>query len=80
MRELIFLVIDCLNFLLIVRVLMSWIPHDRYHPIISIIYQCTEPILSPFRRMIPTNMGIDFSPIFAFVFLGILKQVIVRII
>ena len=79
MREIIGLIFEGLNLLLIVRVLLSWIPHDRYHPIISIIYQCTEPVLSPFRNMIPTSMGIDFSPIIAFIFLGVLRQVIFRI-
>ena len=30
--------------------------------------------LRPFQNIFPTSVGIDFSPIFAFMFLGILKK------
>jgi YggT family protein len=72
-------IFDLLNLLLIIRVLISWIPHDRYHPVVAFLYQSTDPLLRPFQNMIPRSVGIDFSPIFAFVFLGILRQVIFRI-
>ena len=72
-------VFDIVYLLLMVRILMSWIPHNRYHPIVSMLYQVTDPILQPFQRIFPTSIGIDFSPIFAFVFLGLLKNIIFRI-
>ena len=73
-------VFDLIYLLLLVRILLSWIPHDRYHHMIQLLYQVTDPILQPFQRLIPTNIGIDFSPIFAFMFLGILKSIIFRLI
>ena len=72
-------VFDIVYLLLMVRILISWIPHDRYHPLVSFLYQTTDPILRPFQNIFPMSVGIDFSPILAFVFLGILKQVIFRI-
>jgi YggT family protein len=72
-------VFDIVYLLLMVRILMSWIPHNRYHPIVSMLYQVTDPILQPFQRIFPSSIGIDFSPIFAFVFLGLLKNIIFRI-
>jgi YggT family protein len=72
-------VFDIVYLLLMVRILLSWIPHDRYHSVVSMLYQVTDPILQPFQRIFPTSIGIDFSPIFAFVFLGLLKNIIFRI-
>ena len=73
-------IFDGLYLLLLVRILISWIPHDRYHPIIQYLYRFTDPMLKPFQNIFPTGMGIDFSPIFAFMFLGILKSIILRLI
>ena len=70
---------DIVYLLLLIRILISWIPHDRYHPIIQFLYQSTDPILKPFQNIFPTSVGIDFSPIFAFFFLSILKSIIFRL-
>tara|TARA_B100000427_G_scaffold179934_1_gene149630 strand:- start:388 stop:651 length:264 start_codon:yes stop_codon:yes gene_type:complete len=62
---------------LIVRVLLSWIPHDRYHPLISFMYDVTDPILKPFQNIIPSwKLGIDLSPILAFFAIGIVRDLI----
>jgi YggT family protein len=79
LTQLILLVFDGLYLLLLARVLMSWIPHNRYHPLIQMLYQITDPILSPFQQIFPRSIGIDFSPIVAFMFLGILKNILLRI-
>ena len=65
---------------LIVRVLLSWIPHDRYHPIVSFLYDITDPILRPFQNIIPSwKIGIDLSPILAFFAIGIVRDLLFRI-
>ena len=67
-------------FALIARVFLSWIPHDRYHPIIEKLYAFTDPILDPFKRLIPAQkIGIDISPIFAFIALNLLESVLYRL-
>ncbi len=73
-------VFDLVYLLLMIRILMSWIPHNRLNPMINLLYQMTDPILRPFQNILPVSIGIDFSPILAFIFLGILKSVIFRII
>ena len=60
---------------LIIRIILSWIPHNRFHPIISFIYQISDPILKPFRNII-SYQGIDFSPIIVFMLLRIIKNII----
>lgn len=58
------------NFVLLIRVLMSWIPLDRSNPtidgIVRFIYDITEPVLAPVRGVLPQGMGIDFSPLVVF--------------
>ncbi len=65
-----------LNFAILIRVILSWVRVDPYHPLVRIIYQITEPILAPFRRAIPPTAGLDFSPIVAFFVLELLRRLI----
>ena len=78
-RQLIDPVFSLVYLLLMVRILISWIPHNRFHPLVSMLYQCTDPILKPFQNIFPRSMGFDFSPILAFLFLGILKNILYQI-
>ena len=72
-------VFHLLELALIIRVLLSWFPHDPHHPLLSILYQVTDPLLRPFRGLVPLG-GIDLSPIFAFIMLGIIQKVLFRLI
>lgn len=69
---------EVLNWLIIIRVLLSWIRHDPYHPIIKFIYEITEPILAPFRRLIPIRPGmpIDWSPFIAILVLQFVERIV----
>ena len=46
------------------------------HPILLLIWQITEPIMAPFRRVIPPMGGLDFSPIFIFLIIGLIRNFI----
>jgi YggT family protein len=48
--------------------------------IIKFIYDVTEPIMAPFRRLLPMGYGIDFSPILAVFALGLLNKLLVQLI
>jgi len=67
------------TFLIIAEVLMSWVPHDRYHPVFRFIEEVTEPVLRPFRRLIPVVGGIDFSPIVALMAVELVRRVILSL-
>ena len=64
--------------LLMIRIILSWLPHNRFHPIIDYIYKITNPILEPFRNMINPIGGIDLSPIIVFFLLGLLRNFLIR--
>ncbi|MBD3380376.1 MAG: YggT family protein [Candidatus Omnitrophica bacterium] len=73
------LLFNVLYFLLIIRIILSWVNPDPYNEIVQIIYRVTDPILAPFRQL-PLQMGgIDFSPIVAFLLLSVLKNFIVNV-
>ena len=49
------------------------------HPILSLVWQITEPIMSPVRKVIPPMGGLDFSPIFIFLVIGLIRNFIYQI-
>ncbi|OGW80930.1 MAG: hypothetical protein A3C47_05655 [Omnitrophica bacterium RIFCSPHIGHO2_02_FULL_51_18] len=65
--------------LIIIRALLSWVNPDPANPIVQFIERATEPILRPFRQLIPTyKLGFDISPLFAILFLYFLKIFLVK--
>jgi len=68
-----------MNWLVIIRALLSWVSPDPFNPIVQMLERVTEPILAPFRRLVPTwRLGIDISPIFALLLIWFSKLFIVR--
>ena len=45
-----------------VRVAFSWIGPNPRNALFRLCYDLSEPILRPIRNLLPTSMGIDFSP------------------
>jgi len=62
--------------ILLARVLLSWVQIDPNNQLAKIIYQLTEPLLAPIRRLLPQGGGMDFSPIVAFIVLLVAEQVV----
>ncbi len=66
------------QFIVIARVLMSWIPNlDPNNPIARVLYQLTEPVLAPIRSALPPVGGLDLSPLVVFLGIFILTQLVV---
>lgn len=68
------LLLQILWFAILIRVILSWFPVDPSNPIIRVLWEITEPVLAPFRRVIPRIGMFDLSPIAAFLVIGILAQ------
>jgi YggT family protein len=66
-------------FMLIVRVVLSWTNPMGGGGLTAFVYQMTEPILAPIRRLIPASSGIDWSPLIAMLLLGVVVRVVVRL-
>jgi YggT family protein len=68
--QLVRLVVQIEVILIFVRILLSWFPGiPPWHPLVRALAAVTDPILVPFRRVIPPIGMIDISPIVALVVL-----------
>lgn len=69
-----------LIWLVIIRCLLSFIPHNPYQPLIRFVYDVTEPIMAPFRRLIPPIGMINISPIVVVFVLELVRRVMIELI
>lgn len=51
--------------LILARVVLSWVRHNPYQPLIRFVYEVTEPVLGFFRGIIPSLGMVDISPLVA---------------
>ena len=77
------IVIYVLMAAVLVRVLLSWIvpiqPSIASNPIIAFVFQITEPILAPIRRVLPAMGMLDLSPMVALLLLSLLQVLLNRL-
>jgi YggT family protein len=59
-----------------IRVLLSWFPIDPRNPLVTILYDVTEPILEPLRRVIPRLGMIDLSPLVAILIIQVIGNIV----
>ncbi|MDE3224193.1 MAG: YggT family protein [Nitrospirota bacterium] len=63
---------------IIARALISWVNPDPWNPIVQFLDRVTEPVLGPIRRRLSWRMGIDVSPIIAFLIILFLQMAVVQ--
>jgi YggT family protein len=65
--------------ILIIRVVLSWVNPDPYNPIVRALYSITDPLLSWLRRQFPLMAGgIDFSPMVVILAIYFIRLFIVK--
>ena len=78
--EIINLVFRLYAYAILARIVLSWIPLERNNLVVQFIYKITEPILAPFRIILPLGgMGLDLSPIIVFFLINLLQRSIINI-
>ena len=62
--QVIFAILSVIQWLVIIAAVISWVNPDPRNPIVQFLYRTTEPILRPFRKILPPRRtgGIDLSP------------------
>jgi YggT family protein len=63
--------------LILVRVVLSFVGQGSYHPMVPLIAQLTDPVLRPIRRVLPDLGGFDFSPLVAMLAIYLARALIV---
>ncbi|HEX6930218.1 MAG TPA: YggT family protein [Gammaproteobacteria bacterium] len=64
----ILLLIHLYFFTILVQVILSWVS-PGWSPVASMLHSLNEPLLRPFRRILPSLGGLDLSPLFAIILL-----------
>jgi YggT family protein len=67
------LVVKMYFFAILALIIFSWIAPQVHHPALALLYQITEPVMGPFRRLLPPLGGLDLSPILVFVVINVLE-------
>ena len=79
-KNFILTVFRLIDFLILARIFISWVPININYKLKQFIYNLTEPLLKPFRNIIPiTSFGVDFSPILAFICLEVLQNILLNL-
>ena len=68
------LFLNVLFYAMIISVILSWVAPGSHNPGAELVAQITEPVLAPFRRIIPNLGGLDISPIFAFIMIQLVQS------
>lgn len=76
---------NLLEWLIFVRILLSWFPINHNNPISQMLFQLTEPILGPARRLMEKSplgggMVLDFSPIIALILMRLVQTVLLNLV
>ncbi len=72
-----------IQYAIFARVIISWLPISKTNSFVRLLYQITEPVLSPLRKIIERsaigrNMMFDFSPVLAFILIGLIRNIVFR--
>ena len=78
------MLIRIIDWIILIRVLLSWIPLNRDNPIVKIVYGLSEPLLYPIRQLLKKSplgegMMLDFSPIILLLILQVIQGILYSI-
>ncbi|HWX77193.1 MAG TPA: YggT family protein [Candidatus Acidoferrales bacterium] len=67
------------QWIIVGRIIASWINADPYNPIVRFLYNATEPVLGRVRRALPIQVGaFDLSPIVVWIAIIFLQRFLVQ--
>ncbi len=69
LAKLLRLVIYTFIFAIIIRAVLSFVGSNPGNPVQPLLYQLTEPLMAPVRRLLPAMGGLDLSPLVVIVLL-----------
>ena len=61
-------------YMIFIRIILSWISPGGHNPMLAVIGQISEPVISMFRRILPPMSGFDFAPMLALIMIYFLQN------
>jgi len=78
MGNMLFILSDLINiykYILIARILLTWLPSiNWYNQPFRFLRDITDPVMTPFQRIIPPIGGLDLSPMLLFLLLDLVQR------
>lgn len=71
------MVVNIYYIAILASIILSWVAMGSYNPTIVLVNQLAEPVLAPFRKLIPPIGGLDLSPILVFLAINVV-QILLR--
>ncbi|MCI1283117.1 YggT family protein [Lacticaseibacillus songhuajiangensis] len=62
-----------------VDLILSWFPIRSLYRLREWTSRLTEPLLAPIRRVIPTALGLDFSPAILLILINLLEKLLLTL-
>lgn len=75
--ELLSFLLMLIFWLILARVILSFVAQGSYHPMVPLVTQLTDPVLRPIRRLLPEMGGIDLSPLLATLLIFLARALLV---
>ena len=70
--------IQILIYLIVITSLLTWFQPNPRNPLVRLLHAVVDPVLHPIRAILPSAMGMDFSPMLAIVILWLLQNLMQR--
>lgn len=67
------LLVNIYFFALLAMIILSWVAPGGNNPALMLLYQITEPVMAPFRKLLPPMGGLDLSPILVFILINVIQ-------
>ena len=67
------LLINIIFYSVIAMIVVSFLAPQSSNPAVEFIWELTEPVMAPLRRILPPMGGLDFSPIILFIALNVIR-------
>lgn len=79
--DVVLMLLNVLQWLVIIAALVSWVSPDPRNPIVRFLYVTTEPLFRPFRKLVPPSRtgGLDLSPIFVILLIYFVSRFLSRL-
>jgi YggT family protein len=71
-------VIQILIYLIVIASLLTWFRPNERNPLVRLLHTVVDPVLHPIRAILPSTMGMDFSPMVAILILWFLQRLLSR--
>lgn len=68
--------IQILIYLIVICSLLSWFQPRPGNPYVRMLHAVVDPVLHPIRAILPSTMGMDFSPMVAILILWMLQRLL----